>query len=458
MSKNIIIDPVTRISGFLELNTKLENDEIKDVSTSGLLYRGFEKILEKRPPLDAIYLTERICGICSAAHSIASSMAIESALNLDVSLNDMYLRDIIHGFEFIQNHLRQFYLFTVPSYVRMPHVSPIYQDEYQDYRIPERIEKKISADYMKGIDMSRSAHEGEAVLGGKAPHNHGIFAGGVTTSIDSYKISKVKSIIKYLSDFVSKNMMEDIDIISHYYSDYFNMGKSYPNFLSYGVFNNYNEEDISYLGPSLMINNKVYKFSKEKISEDIIYSYYEDDKVNLDKKNSYTFIKAARYDGLPMEVGPLARLILSGEYINRSSCMDRNRARVIETCKIVNILGRIINRVKIEGNNQKVYSFEGNLKGFGLIDTTRGALYHSTEIEDSVIKKYNIITPTGWNMSPKSSNGQYGIIEKSLLGTKIRDIKNPVEIGRIVRSYDPCISCATHVLSKDYQAFNIRLI
>lgn len=458
MGKKLIIDPITRISGFLEITANIENNKVADVKTSGLLYRGFEKILENRPPLDAVFLTERICGICSAAHSIASSMAIENALGLKVDINDMYLRDIIHGFEFVQNHIRQFYLFTVPSYVRMPHISPLYQNDYGDFRIPERIEKIISNNYMKGIEMSRLAHEGEAVLAGKAPHNHGVFPGGVTTTIDSYKISKVKSIIKNLNEFVSNNMMEDINIISDYYSDYFKKGKSYTNFLSFGVFNNYNEDDITYLKPSVMIGGIYSKFSREKISEDIKYSYYEDDKVNIDKENSYTFIKAARYDGLPMEVGPLARLILSGEYVMRSSCMDRNRARVIETNKIINIMNKMINRVKIKENNQGIYNFEGRFTGFGLTDTTRGALYHKTEIENSIIKRYDIITPTGWNLSPKGSDSVYGTAEKSLLGTKINDIKNPVEIGRIVRSYDPCVSCATHVLSRDYRAFDIKLI
>lgn len=458
MSRKIIIDPITRISGFLEITANIDKNEVSDVETSGLLYRGFEKILVNRPPLDAVFLTERICGICSAAHSIASSMAIENALNLKIDINDMYIRDIIHGFEFIQNHIRQFYLFTVPSYVRMPHISPLYQNDYEDFRIPDKVERIINDNYIKSIEMGRLAHEGEAELGGKAPHNHGVFPGGVTTLMDSYKISKIKSIIKKLIGFVKYNMMEDMNIISEYYSDYFKKGKSYNNFLSFGVFNNYTEENISYINPSVIIDGVHRKFSRDKISEDIRYSYYEDDKINLDKENAYTFIKAARYDGVPMETGPLARLILSGNYAIKSSCMDRNRARVIETYKILNIMNNLINKVNIKKNNQGIYNFEGKFTGFGLTDTTRGALYHSIEIENSIIKDYNIITPTGWNLSPKSSNGLYGTTEKSLLGTKIKNVKNPIELGRIVRSYDPCVSCATHVLNKDYQPFDFKLV
>ncbi len=82
MGKTITIDPITRISGFLEIKVKVEDNIIVDGKTSGLLFRGFEKMLEGRPPLDAIYFTERICGICSTAHAMTSTLALENALNI----------------------------------------------------------------------------------------------------------------------------------------------------------------------------------------------------------------------------------------------------------------------------------------------------------------------------------------------------------------------------------------
>lgn len=92
MGKIITIDPITRISGFLEIKVKVEDNIIVDGETSGLLFRGFEKMLEGRPPLDSIYFTERICGICSTAHATASTLALENALNITPSINDIYKR------------------------------------------------------------------------------------------------------------------------------------------------------------------------------------------------------------------------------------------------------------------------------------------------------------------------------------------------------------------------------
>lgn len=150
-----------------------------------------------------------------------------------------------------------------------------------------------------------------------------------------------------------------------------------------------------------------------------------------------------------MEVGPLARLIVSGEYTGGHSSMDRNIARVLETKKILNILGNLAERVELKPNNQKVYQVPDKAYGVGLIDTTRGALGHWIEIENQLIKHYNIITPTVWNLSPKDELNNPGPIERALIGCKINNINEPVEIGRVVRSYDPCVSCATHLIGSE---------
>src|SRR5690349_13589682 len=109
MVKRIKINPITRISGFMELDVTVENGLVTDARTKGVMFRGFEQIMVGRSPFDAIYLTQRICGICSAAHSVAASLALEDALGIIPTEQGRYLRDIIHGCEFIQNHIRHFY-------------------------------------------------------------------------------------------------------------------------------------------------------------------------------------------------------------------------------------------------------------------------------------------------------------------------------------------------------------
>lgn len=450
MGKTITIDPVTRISGFLEIKAEVEGNTIAKANASGLLFRGFEKILKGRSPLDAIYFTERICGICSTAHSMASTLALEDAIKITVSLNDSYIRDILHGFEFIQNHLRHFYLLSMPSYAKISSIKLIEEQQYTDFRLPERVNERIEEDYVKSIELSKLAHEGLALLGGKAPHNHGIFVGGVTVNIDAYKLEKVKSIIKNIESFVTTRMREDVEIISKYYSDYFKKGRSYPYFMTYGVFDKYEDPEITYVKPGVMEDNIKYNLEPDKITEQIHYSWYKKDdgleEVDLSRSDAYTFIKAPRYLGLPMEVGPLARLIVSGEYTNGHSCMDRNIARVLETEKILGIMKKLAERVELKPNNQKAYDIPEKAYGVGLTDTTRGALGHWIEIDKKVINHYNIITPTVWNLSPKDESNLPGTVERALIGTKLNNIKEPIEIGRIVRSFDPCVSCATHLI------------
>jgi hydrogenase large subunit len=462
MGKTITIDPVTRISGFLEIRAEVEENRIVKANASGLLFRGFEKMLKGRSPLDAVYFTERICGICSTAHAMASTLALEDALKITVSVNDSYIRNIMHGFEFVQNHLRHFYLLSIPSYVKISNIKLVGDQEYSDFRLPEEMNKKIEEHYVSSIEFSRLAHEGLATLGGKAPHNHGVFVGGVTVDIDAYKLEKVKSIIRSIKAFVSTAMREDVEIISKYYAEYFEKGISYPYFMSYGVFDKYEATEITYVKPGIMKDGTLYPLDSDAITEQVRYAWYKknqsSEEVDLSKTDAYTFIKAPRYSGFPMEVGPLARLIISGEYTRGHSCMDRNIARVLETKKILEIIENLAERVELKPNNQSNYQIPEKAYGAGLIDTTRGALGHWVQIENQVINHYNIITPTVWNLSPKDVMNLPGVVERALIGSTINNIKEPVEIGRIVRSFDPCVSCATHLIGSKGERMVIEVL
>ncbi|WMJ86487.1 nickel-dependent hydrogenase large subunit [Anaerocolumna sp. MB42-C2] len=450
MGEIITIDPITRISGFMEIQAEVENNVIVNVNSVGLLYRGFEQMLKGRSPMDAIYFTQRICGICSSAHATASALALENAMKLNISLNDSYLRDIIHGMEFVQNHIRHFYQLAIPSFARIKSLKLVDDQGYSDFRLPEEINSQIEMHYAQSIELSRLAHEALAVLGGKAPHNHGIFLGGVTTIIDSYNLSKIKTIIDRILSFVSNVMLEDMGIIADYYSDYFHKGISYPNFMSYGIYNKYEDQEITFVNAGVMIEGVLYPFDQQNITEQIKYAWYQRnqdyDSVDLTKEDAYSFIKAPRYNSNPMEVGPLARLIISGDYTTGHSCMDRYIARVIETDILLKIMKKIADRIELLPNNQQPYVMPDEAYGIGLTDTTRGALGHWLQIKNQVIEHYNIITPSVWNLSPRDAFGVLGVVENALIGTEINNIKEPVEIGRIVRSYDPCVSCATHLI------------
>lgn len=456
--KRIKISPVTRISGFMEIDAVIDNNIVTDAKTEGLLFRGFEKMLEGRSPFDAVYFTQRVCGICSTAHSIASTLALEDAMGIKPSQQGRYLRDIIHGCEFLQNHIRHFYQYTAPDFIRMPEGNTLFETDHNDFRLPKQKNDLIVQHYFDSLEYSRNAHEMLAILGGKAPHNHGVFIGGITTQATPAKIKQLCLLLKNISEFICKIMIPDAFTIAEYYKEYFEIGRGYGNLLSFGCFNEYERLGTLYVNPLAYSDGKIMSLDPLEITENIYSSWYVANsdtytpyqtipEPNIKKSDAYSWVKAPRYRDLPYEVGPLARMWLCGDYRNGISTMDRTLARVLEAKKIADIMLILLNNLISDVSVQKEYEVPKNAKGAGLIDTTRGALGHWIKIENSVIYLYQIITPSAWNLSTRSEDNLPGPGEKALIGTIIQNTDSPVEIGRTIRSFDPCISCATHVYS-----------
>lgn len=467
MSKRIVINPLTRISGFMEIDVLVENNQVVDAKTKGNLFRGFEQMLVGRNPFDAVYFTQRICGICSAAHSMASSLALEDALKIEPMEQGRYLRDIIHCCEFLQNHIRHFYQYTVPDFVKIEQ-NTLLQSDHDDFRLPKANNDRISQHYFDSLAISRLAHQMLAVLGGKAPHNHGVFIGGITTQATAEKVVHIDSILQKISLFIDEKMIPDVYDIACYYPDYFRLGGGYGNLLSYGSFNNYKDLGTLYVDPLVSTMESVEAFDENKIREKIDYSYFksiedtyqpnqEVPEPDMDKEKAYSWVKAPRYNNLPFEVGPLARLILSGAYDNGISAMDRTIARALEAKKIAEIMKTLLQQVIPGVDVQKKYELSETATGRGLIDTTRGALGHWLKISDKKLSFYQIITPSTWDFSTRDDNGYRGVAEEALIGTPIQNPNKPAEIGRILRSFDPCMSCATHVYSPGKQVKTIKV-
>lgn len=458
MPQKITINPVTRISGFMEIEADIENHEIVDAKTKGLMFRGFEKMLIGRDPFDAVYFTQRICGICSTAHSVASTLALESAMDFVPSEQGRYLRDLVHACEFLQNHLRHFYQYTLPDFVKLPENYPLFKTDHNDYRLPQKLNDRMVEDYFASLEFSRSAHQMLAILGGKAPHNHGVFVGGITSKATIDKVIAMESILDGIGEFINEKMIPDVYEIGNYYSEYYYIGKGYGNLLSYGCFDHYKELGTLYVDPLVYSNNSITTFHSDEITQESQYAWYsENNEPDIHKENAYSWIKAPRYNNVPFEVGPLARQWLCGDYRNGISAMDRTIARVLEASKIVEIMKILLENLILGVSVQEVYTVPENAEGKGLIDTTRGALGHWVVIENQKIAFYQIITPSAWNLSTQTGNIK-GTGEQALIGAPIKDGNTPVEIGRIIRSFDPCVSCATHVFSHGQHIKTMRVV
>lgn len=471
----IVIDPVTRISGLLKIEVEVQNNKIINAKSTGSQFRGFEKIFQGRDPLDIIRLAPRICGICSTSHAIAATLALENALNVIPDFNGKVVRDIAHGFEFLQNHLRTTYFFAFPDFIKILNASPLYKegtDKELDYRIPENLTKKMNEDYLKAVRFSRECHKAIAVLAGKAPHCHGIFVGGTTTKIDASEKNQVKYIITTVKDFVKNELLEDVNIIAEYYKDYFKMGKGYGNLFDFGVYDDH-DIPIKYSDAKAMINGKIENIDVGNITENLKYSYLstpggmilpgisQAPEEEPYKADAYSWIEAPRYKNYSMECGPLARQILNGYYENRVSAMDRTIARVLECIKICESIDKLIDLMKLGDPVQSQWIIpnqQNEIRGIGLTGASRGALGHWLTIKNQTVANYTLIPPSSWNLSPTDSNKIKGAVEQALIGTEINDIKNPVEIGRIVRSFDPCVNCAAHIIFDRYEPLDINIL
>lgn len=461
MSERIIVNPITRISGFMEIDVAVENHKVVDAKVKGLMFRGFEQMLNGRFPLDAVYYTERICGICSTAHGLASTLALEQALGVTANEQARYLRDIMHGCEFIQNHLRHFYQFTVPDYVLMPaECCPIFETPFGDLRIPKEENDLIVQHYFDSLNVSREAHEAIAVLGGKVPHTHGIFVGGATTQATADKVVQLKTILNGVGSFIENVTIPDAGIIAQYYPDYYQNGVGPRNFLSYGCFDSYPSLGTLYIDPMIEVQGERRAMDPARITEEIDFSWYTDQLNSyspmetmpvddMNKPNAYSFIKSVQMDDLSFECGPLARQWMSGEYRHGISTMDRTVARIYEAKKITEILLTLLDNVELHVPSQFRHEIPASSAGAGLIDTTRGALGHWLKIDNQLLSFYQVITPSVWNLSSHDNSGIPGTAEQALIGAEIQDEENPVELARIIRSFDPCVSCATHVYYPD---------
>jgi hydrogenase large subunit len=369
------------------------------------------------------------------------------------------LRDILHGCEFLQNHIRHFYQYTVPDFIKLPEENALFETNHDDFRLPKQKNDTIVSHYFDSLKFSRSAHEMLAILGGKAPHNHGVFIGGITTQATEEKIALLRSLLADIKQFICDKMIPDAYTISKYYQEYFELGRGCGNFLSFGCFNGYEKLGTLYVNPSTYRDNRIMELNTGEITETVYSSWYTANpeaytpfetiaEPDMNKGGAYSWVKAPRYRGLSYEVGPLARMWLCGEYRNGISAMDRTLARVLEANKIASILLTLLNNLIPGVCFQKEYEVPKSACGAGLIDTTRGALGHWVRIENSLISLYQIITPSAWNLSTRSRDHLPGPGEKALIGTLIKNPDAPVELGRIIRSFDPCVSCATHVYVK----------
>jgi len=504
MTKLVSIDPVTRIEGHLAVRVEVEQNKISKGYCSGEMFRGFEIILKGRDPLDAQQITQRICGVCPVSHGMASILAQDDAYGITPPRNGRIIRNLILSANYIQSHILHFYhlaaldfvdiaavleyagkdpmLNEVKAWVLMQtknsvmHPAAPFLPRYEgDYIEDTELNIAGIRHYLHALRMRRQAHKAGAIFAGKLPHAASLVPGGVTEHVTAQKIAAYISIIQELIHFIDSAYIPDVLEVAKAFPDYFSLGKGPGNFLSYGVFPESNSPDSQFLPSGVVTNGKLQTLDPSYITEDVENSYFSSPSglhpsrgqtsPNPDKNSSYSWLKAPRYQGKAMEVGPLARILAAyhskknpkvnqcvddllkqlnatPEHLN--SVMGRHGARAIECKLVADRCLRWVDQLKPDAPAFTDYEIPASASGMGLTEAPRGALGHWISIDDHKISNYQCVVPTTWNCSPRDGKGRPGPVEKALEGAPVSDEKNPIEAARIVRSFDPCIACAVH--------------
>jgi Ni,Fe-hydrogenase I large subunit len=552
----VVVDPITRIEGHLRIEAEVDAGAVKDAWSSATMFRGVELILKGRDPRDAWAITQRICGVCTTVHAIASIRAVENAVGAVPPPNAILLRNLVIAVQCVQDHVIHFYHLHALDWVDVvsalsanpaktsalaesisdwPLSSSKYFAGVRDrlkafvergqlgpfanaywghpaYRLPPEANLLAVAHYLEALDWQREFIRIHATLGGKNPHLQSFLVGGMATPVDpdsqaalnADALAAMNALIAKGRDFVTKVYIPDVLAVASFYKDWASHGVGVGNYLVYGEYPEGDSARPTFFLPAGIIRKKEFSkiepFDPSKVTEEVKHSWYEyaggDGAAlhpsqgetrprhtgpkppfeRLDTDAKYSWLKAPRYDGLPMEVGPLARMLVAygsgharvkdlvGAVLGKLgvgpealfSTLGRIAARAIETQVLVEKMGDWVSGLAANMANRDYRIHDGSkwdpstwrseATGAGFHEAPRGALGHWVHIRDGTIANYQCVVPSTWNAGPRDAKGQRGPYEEALVGTPLADAARPLEILRTVHSFDPCIACGVHVV------------
>ncbi len=374
------------------------------------------------------------------------------------------------------------------------------------YKLPPEGSLIVISHYLDALYVQVTLAQMMAIYGAKNPHPQSLVVGGITSvmdMLDARRVGQYASKLEEVGNFVQHAYLADIDLIAHFYKDEFKEGwgcGSY-NFLSYGGFPETNdwEAEYRYLPQGIIFNrdiSKVEKVDEKFITESVAHSWYKGPKEGVypgkeetipeytgfkddgtvDGEGKYSWVKAPRYKGNMMEVGPLSRMLVGyasnhnnireiidnflkkhNANINQMfSTVGRTAARALETAYIWygahKWMNDLITNIK-QGDERTWTRFEYPEKetntSVALYEAPRGSLAHFVRIKGKKVTHYQVIVPSTWNASPRDEKGQRGAYEESLINLPVPNTEEPLEILRTIHSFDPCMACAVHLMDVD---------
>jgi hydrogenase large subunit len=391
------------------------------------------------------------------------------------------------------------------------------------YKLPPEVNLIGVAHYLDALDWQKEIVKVHTIFGGKNPHPN-YLVGGVpcainpndANAINAERLAFVGTLINNAIEFVEQVYIPDLLAVASFYKEWFSIGGGLKNYLAYGDLptNGYNDpSNFKFQRGAILDRNlsEVYEVDgsdPDQVREYVTHSWYKYQEGNdkslhpwkgetnlnftgpkppyeqLEVDNKYSWIKTPRWKDNPMEVGPLARLLVayaSGnndvkEVITEAltklnapvtalfSTLGRTAARGLETKLVAHWMKEFYGTLLTNIKNGDIRTFNSEkwepdtwpkeAKGVGLSEAPRGTLAHWIVIKDKVIDNYQLVVPSTWNASPRDANGKRSAYEASLLETPMANAEQPLEILRTIHSFDPCIACAVHLYDPDGKHLN----
>ncbi len=375
-------------------------------------------------------------------------------------------------------------------------------------KLPADVNLLATAHYLQALEYQRYPNQVVAILGGKTPHIQNMAVGGVSNAInpDSEatlnvdRLFQIKGLLDKVVPFIQQVYFNDVCAVAAFYPEWFGYGAGVTNYMSVpdlpldtkntkfdfpgGVIMNGD------LGSYKPIAGPHDEYFRKGVTEDNTHAYYkgsgplhpwkgetDPDVREFEPDGKYTWVKAPRFEGQPMQVGPLANILcayaagdplvqkwagralevvaqISGKKVGPEvlhSTLGRHAARAIRAAVLSELAMKhwqlLVDNV-MGGDtttfNRPVFP-KGEVEGMGFHEAPRGTLSHWVVLNDGKIKNYQAVVPTTWNASPRDDRGVAGPYEASLVKNPIADAEKPLEVIRTVHSFDPCMACACHV-------------
>ncbi len=558
MAQRITIDPITRIEGHLRIDVEVDGGQVTKAWSSGQMWRGIETILQGRDPRDAWLFTQRICGVCTTVHALASVRAVENALDLEIPINAQYIRNIVMAIHALQDHIVHFYVLSALDWVDV--VSALSADPKKTAALasslsewPGNSAKRFAAvqgkvqalvdsgqlgpfangywghpamtlppeanlmavsHYLESLDYQRKATQALGIISGKNPHIQNLSVGGVTaalnpdsdSALNMERLYWVKQLIQEVRGFIQQVYLPDVVAVGALYKDWLPYGAGVTNYMAVpDMVLNTEATEFDLPGGTIMngdlstvkgITSFNDDYFRDNVVENITHAWYEGDwskhpyeeddvpkYTDFQDDGKYSWIKAPRFQGKPMQVGPLAQMLVGYaqghkpiiENVNNAlslvssvagvtvgpevlhSTLGRHVARAVRASMLSDLalkhwdlLVDNIGKGDLEIFNKPVFP-QGEQRGYGIHEAPRGALSHWIVIRDGKIKNYQCVVPSTWNAGPRDSEGEPGPYEASLVGNPVADAEKPLEVLRTIHSFDPCIACAIHMVNANGQ-------